>query len=1151
FIEINPNYSWYADPYPLTDDEFSPDGVQKLASGLTSAEQANFFAGSTPPGSLETGYHREGMAGPIGPGGFDAASGYDLLTVVVHEMGHVLGINSAHFPPKIVYGIDSQFLGGTGNALVAAGAGGHLAGDDETPGYLMCDHCATAGGRYYPSATDVLAIAGANGMSDVYLQRLGSITGGQWHTASNWIGADVPDISQSAYIQHGGTVTLGADAAAKDVTVGNNSSLIIGDRILSSPGIFNFAGSTTVSIDAGGILYANQIVRGNSDLVTAVGSRVEFNSYSGGGNAPATFAGSVGIGTGSAPPAEIEFDPTTIPTWTIRGELSVGVARSAHFVIDNSMDVTSGTGQVGSGSAVGTAGRVSVNGGGSSWMVIGTLRVSNGTLSVSNSAQVRSASADIGTSNGIANVDINGGFWDVDGNIDVGPTLAGSSGGGDINIRNLGSLRADGNLVLRGTPSRSSDITLYSRGSLEIDGGVTVHPYSKITFRDNSYAHSGALGTETYENLGGNNSDPIGGLIQFFDSSTSGNSQIINRPGNAQFAGGAETRFYDNAIGGRTLFSGKTRIDNYGATASYFSGATRFFGNSNGGDSDYFNHPGAGLAAATIEFNDDSNAGNGTYTNLAIAPGLSTGGMIIFNHSARAGNASFVNQSEVGVVQFNNNTSADHATFNTADNTGGNSRLLFFGSSTAASANFALGANTYLQFYESATAANATINIRRGGFVDFSGSYNIPGNPTCTAGDAQIVLEGSSLLGFYGAHAGFSTWSTAGNATITAHGGTVFGAGGADISFDYVGRAGNATLIAKSGANGGAGGVIYFRRGAKGDTARIVVEQGALADFGGNRKNIELGYDGTTTVGSIEGAGTFALNGSELRTGTRNTDTTVSGPIVDALGTNFGGQLTKIGTGKLTLGGTNTYTGLTTVSSGSLFLNGSVVGDVQVAAGATFGGSGVVGGNLNVADGAILAPGNSPGTLRAGSLTLNPASILNFEFGVVSDLMIVAGDVTLDGVLNILPGLGFDAFGEEIITYSGTLTNHGLTIGSVPTGFTAANFQLDFSTPGEIHLLGPTETVPGDYNFNGIVDAGDYNVWRDKFGSAASLPNDDTPGVGNDDYTRWKTHFGQSGGGAAEGLAAAAPEPATLSLLMLLAPWCAGSRRPKRSSSIR
>lgn len=67
--------------------------------------------------------------------------------------------------------------------------------------------------------------------------------------------------------------------------------------------------------------------------------------------------------------------------------------------------------------------------------------------------------------------------------------------------------------------------------------------------------------------------------------------------------------------------------------------------------------------------------------------------------------------------------------------------------------------------------------------------------------------------------------------------------------------------------------------------------------------------------------------------------------------------------------------------------------------------------------------------------------------------------------------------------------------------------------------------LPGDYNLDGIVDAADYSVWRDNLGSETALVNDDTPGVGDDDYDRWKANFGATPTSAAGALAAAVPEP--------------------------
>jgi autotransporter-associated beta strand protein len=408
-----------------------------------------------------------------------------------------------------------------------------------------------------------------------------------------------------------------------------------------------------------------------------------------------------------------------------------------------------------------------------------------------------------------------------------------------------------------------------------------------------------------------------------------------------------------------------------------------------------------------------------------------------------------------------------------------------------------------------------------------------------SAGQATIVANGSNLSGWSGGTVTFNTTSTVNNTSVTLHGATVLGGNGATAEFINGARAGASTITANGGSNGGTGAKITFNSGARGDTAKLIANAGASVDFLDQR----LFGDGSTTVGSIEGAGSFFLRGSHLIAGTRNTSTTVSGPITD--GSFSGGRLTKVGSGVLTLDGANAHSGLTTVAAGTLAVNGSIAGGVAVNSGATLAGSGTIAGPTTVADGGILAPGNSPGALRTGALTLSPNSVLNIEFGTVSDFLTVNGNLTLDGILNILPGDGFNAFGRDFFTYSGTLTNNGLTIGSVPAGFGPSDFSLDFSTPGEIAILGPSTTIAGDYNLNGVVDAADYTLYRDALGTNTSLPNDTTPGsVNTADYTVWANNFT-----AGPSAAAAVPEPAAIVLLLpsgacgCLLSWIARRRR--------
>jgi hypothetical protein len=95
-------------------------------------------------------------------------------------------------------------------------------------------------------------------------------------------------------------------------------------------------------------------------------------------------------------------------------------------------------------------------------------------------------------------------------------------------------------------------------------------------------------------------------------------------------------------------------------------------------------------------------------------------------------------------------------------------------------------------------------------------------------------------------------------------------------------------------------------------------------------------------------------------------------------------------------------------------------------------------------------------------------------------------------------------------------------------------------------------SVLGDYNGNGVVDAADYTLWRDKLGApAGSLANRDpsNSGVINAaDYTYWKSRFGATSGAGAGGNALGAtnvPEPAAcwLAVVGAVAAWSACRRR--------
>ncbi|WP_043441267.1 autotransporter-associated beta strand repeat-containing protein, partial [Cupriavidus sp. HPC(L)] len=141
----------------------------------------------------------------------------------------------------------------------------------------------------------------------------------------------------------------------------------------------------------------------------------------------------------------------------------------------------------------------------------------------------------------------------------------------------------------------------------------------------------------------------------------------------------------------------------------------------------------------------------------------------------------------------------------------------------------------------------------------------------------------------------------------------------------------------------------------------------------------------------------------------------------------------------------NSYGGTTTVNNGTLLIQGDqslATGATTVNAG-TLGGTGIVGGDVTVVDGASVAPGgttNVPGMLTInGDLTLASAANMNYDFGqagvvggAYNDLIEVGGNLTLGGTLNVSESAGGN-FGPglyRVISYGGTLVNNPVTVSS-------------------------------------------------------------------------------------------------------------------------
>ena len=126
--------------------------------------------------------------------------------------------------------------------------------------------------------------------------------------------------------------------------------------------------------------------------------------------------------------------------------------------------------------------------------------------------------------------------------------------------------------------------------------------------------------------------------------------------------------------------------------------------------------------------------------------------------------------------------------------------------------------------------------------------------------------------------------------------------------------------------------------------------------------------------------------------------------------TSNGGTLTKLGAGTLTLAGSNSYSGGTFISSGTLAVNnprgcGTGVGNVSVQSGGSLTGAGTLGGFVTVGAGGRFMPGNPLGVLTiSNNLFLASGSTASFQVQhspLTNSAVKVTGTLTEDGTLTI------------------------------------------------------------------------------------------------------------------------------------------------------
>lgn len=390
----------------------------------------------------------------------------------------------------------------------------------------------------------------------------------------------------------------------------------------------------------------------------------------------------------------------------------------------------------------------------------------------------------------------------------------------------------------------------------------------------------------------------------------------------------------------------------------------------------------------------------------------------------------------------------------------------------------------------SALGAGTTISIGQSGFNTF-GTLRFTGVTGGSSDRAIIILSNSGNVN------GGIIESAVSGQRLTLSGGVTTGGTGTTPTLQLTGIgdgvmsgdiSGTGLALTKTGSG------AWTLSGSNTFTGGMTVSAGTLA----------VGSDSAAGGGTVTMSGGSLSNSSALvtlgnaivvNTATTNTISSAAGNLVLRGIISGTGLLMKSGAGTLTLTGSNTFSGATTVASGILQVNnasGSGLGSsaAGVTSGGTLGGTGVVNGVVTVNTGAKVAAGSGGiGTLTVGSLVLNAGGLVDVELdlsgGQTNDQIVVSGSLTFNGGGFNLYQVGtttpFTTPGTyNLIQYSGAIGGAGFHILAVANP--VAGLSYSFNVAGGW----VTVTIGRQVNWNG--GGGDDNWMTDANWSGGSHP---------------------------------------------------------------
>ncbi len=983
-----------------------------------------------------------------------------------------------------------------------------------------------SGSSTYTGATNInagtLRLALANVIPDASTVSLASGTNFDLAGFSETIGA----LSGAGNVSLGtATLTTGAGTSTFSGSISGSGGLVKnGAGTFTLSGASTYSGATTVSAGVLAMSGTNRLAS-TTDLTVASGATFQLN-----GNATATgsLAGagtlSLGSGTFTTGSASSTFSGLISGSGGLVKSGSGILTLSGASTYSGSTSIQGGTLVMRSSTALGAAtGPVSVS--------AGSVLALENNISVSNSKTLTLAGS--GISNGGALINNSGtNTWAGGFSLSADSTIH-SASGGTLVLSGAGALGASvltldgaGSITLSGVVSGSSGLVKNGTGTSILSGantytGTTTVSQGTLRIGNNSALGASGSGNDTIVSAGatlllqppsgltignewltlnGTGSGGVGALYsQTGTNSWAGaitlasdstirvdSGSVLNLIASMDQSGGAKSLTKDGAgtltISGLVSTSGSILLQGgilqLGASerlndliALNLSSGTTFDLNNN--DETIGSLTGSG----SVTLGSDTEIGGGDLTFGANHTSTSFSGVIsglgAVTKTGTGTQTLTVNQTYTGATTIEGGVLSVASLANGGANSG-------IGASTSDAANLVLDGGT-LRYTGGAQSTNRNFTIGiNGGAFDASGTGALTLSGTATLDDIDtertLTLTGTN---------------TAANTLAAALGDNGLGA-------TSLLKSGTGTWVLSgahsyTGSTSVTGGTLRLASANRiGDSSSVIVSSGAIFDFN----------NFSDTIGSLAGAGNITLGSAAMTTGANHTSTTFSGIISGT------GAVIKTGTGTQVFSGNNSYTGITTISGGTL----SVASLANGGQASGIGASSNAAANLVINGGTLRHTGGIQSTDRnftigingatldasgSGALTFSSASTATLSGTNTARTLTLTGTSTAANSLTAV--IADNGNGKTSLTKSGAgtwvlkgaNTYTGATTVSGGTLAVASGASLGATTT----LVNSGATLQNNGSITGLVTANGTVTGNGLFNAAVTLNSTHSPGT--------------------------------------------------------